>query len=48
LQACSQTRLRVIAYEDGFLQAPDRFMQRVVAIHENSASDSPARHALAA
>jgi SAM-dependent methyltransferase len=48
LQACSQTRLRVIAYEDGFLQAPDRFMQRVVAIRENSASDSPARHALPA
>jgi SAM-dependent methyltransferase len=29
LRLCSQ--LRVVAYEDGFLQDPDRFVQRVVA-----------------
>jgi SAM-dependent methyltransferase len=48
LQWCKDTGLRVIAYEDGFLPAPDRFMQRVVAIREKTSSNSPARHALAA
>jgi SAM-dependent methyltransferase len=48
LQVCQEAGLRVIAYEDGFLPAPDRFMQRVVAIREKSSSNSPAQHALAA
>jgi SAM-dependent methyltransferase len=48
LQVCSEAGLRVIAYEDGFLPEPDRFMQRVVAVREKSALNSPARHALAA
>jgi SAM-dependent methyltransferase len=48
LQMCSQSGLRVIAYEDGFEAKPERFMQRVVAIRENSSSISPSRHALAA
>jgi SAM-dependent methyltransferase len=48
LQACAQAGLRVIAYEDGFLREPDRFMQRIAAVREKSASNSPARHALAA
>jgi SAM-dependent methyltransferase len=48
LQVCKEAGLRVIAYEDGFLPAPERFMQRVVAIREKSSSNSPYRHALAA
>jgi SAM-dependent methyltransferase len=31
LQVCKEAGLRVIAYEDGFLNAPDRFVQRIVA-----------------
>jgi SAM-dependent methyltransferase len=48
LQLCGEAGLRVIAYEDGFLPAPDRFMQHVVAVREKSSLNSPARHALAA
>jgi SAM-dependent methyltransferase len=48
LSVCAEAGLRVIAYEDGFLPAPDRFMQRVAAVREKSASNSPAQHALAA
>jgi SAM-dependent methyltransferase len=29
--------LRVVAYEDGFLAAPDRFVQRIAAVREGSA-----------
>ena len=45
-RVCNDGGLRVIAYEDGFLSAPDRFMQRIVAVRGNSASISPVRHAL--
>ncbi|MEO8524871.1 MAG: methyltransferase domain-containing protein [Caldimonas sp.] len=38
--------LRIVAYEDGFLDDPDRFVQRIVAVRERHAS-SPARHRLA-
>ncbi len=41
---------RVVAYEDGFLNTPDRYVQRVAAVREVSeplASTSPARHPLA-
>ncbi|NJS36302.1 MAG: class I SAM-dependent methyltransferase [Brachymonas sp.] len=31
LQVCRAANLRVIAYEDGFLDSPDRFVQRIVA-----------------
>jgi SAM-dependent methyltransferase len=48
LQWCKQAELRVIAYEDGFLPLPARFMQRVVAIREKTSSNTPPRHALAA
>jgi SAM-dependent methyltransferase len=48
LQVCSQSQLRVIAYEDGFLPEPDRFMQRVVAVRQKSSSIPPTRHALRA
>ena len=29
--------LRIVAYEDGFLNAPDRFVQRIVAVRETTA-----------
>jgi SAM-dependent methyltransferase len=32
--------LRVIAYEDGFLDAPPRFVQRIAAVHPAAASTS--------
>jgi SAM-dependent methyltransferase len=32
LAACAE--LRVVAYEDGFLSAPERFVQRIVAVRE--------------
>jgi SAM-dependent methyltransferase len=39
--------LRVVAYEDGFLDAPARFVQRVAAVREAAdASGAPARHPL--
>lgn len=37
--------LRVVAYEDGFLTEPDRFMQRIAAVREVPATQ-PARHPL--
>lgn len=46
LQVCQRAGLRVIAYEDGFLEQPDRFMQRIAAVRENSSSISPSRHLL--
>jgi len=40
--------LRVVAYEDGFLGTPDRFVQRIAAIRPIiSAIGLPQRHALA-
>ncbi len=44
LSFCAEQKLRVIAYEDGFSEQPERFMQRVVAVRENSASNLPARY----
>ncbi len=41
--------LRVVAYEDGFLREPDRFVQRIAAVRSDPsrASDAgPARHPL--
>lgn len=38
--------LRIVAYEDGFLDDPDRFVQRIVAVRERN-TGSPARHPLA-
>lgn len=37
--------LRVVAYEDGFLAEPDRFIQRIAAVREEPAA-RPARHPL--
>ncbi|WP_119154814.1 class I SAM-dependent methyltransferase [Caldimonas tepidiphila] len=38
--------LRVIAYEDGFLDGPARFVQRIVAVREPSSAAPPARYPL--
>jgi SAM-dependent methyltransferase len=38
--------LRVVAYEDGFLKDPDRFVQRVAAIRPAPGTPGPARCAL--
>ena len=45
--------LHVIAYEDGFLSAPERFVQRIVAVHTKTTPDfvlrydlSPSLHSL--
>lgn len=43
LQACAG--LRVVAYEDGFLDTPARYVQRVAAVHEHAGASAP-RHAL--
>ena len=44
LAACAG--LRVVSYEDGFLQKPDRFVQRVTAVRELPGPAGPARHLL--
>ncbi|WP_431111783.1 class I SAM-dependent methyltransferase [Variovorax paradoxus] len=47
LAACQG--LRVVAYEDGFLAEPDRFVQRVAAVRAGGASSGePDRHLLPA
>jgi hypothetical protein len=35
--------LRVVAYEDGFLDAPARFVQRIAAVREPLAPSGPLR-----
>lgn len=44
LRACEG--LRIVAYEDGFLGAPERFVQRVAAIRETADGGPPPRHGL--
>jgi SAM-dependent methyltransferase len=39
--------LHVVAYEDGFLPDPERFVQRVVALRPRPPGGAPARHPLA-
>ena len=47
LAACRE--LRVVAYEDGFLAEPDRFVQRIAAVRAgNAASGLPERRLLRA
>jgi SAM-dependent methyltransferase len=43
LKACEG--LRIVAYEDGFVDAPDRFVQRIAAVRP-LATTTPARHHL--
>jgi SAM-dependent methyltransferase len=38
--------LRVIAFEDGFLGAPERFVQRIAAVRESGDRGDPARYPL--
>lgn len=38
--------LRVIAYEDGFVAAPDRFVQRIAAVRPHEDAPAPTRHLL--
>ena len=44
LQACAA--LRIVAYEDGFLDAATCFVQRVAAVQVTESSGPPARHRL--
>lgn len=44
LQACAG--LRVVAYEDGFMHPPDRFVQRIAAVRELADSAPPPRYNL--
>jgi SAM-dependent methyltransferase len=44
LQACEG--LRVVAFEDGFLDAPERFVQRIAAVREAPGGALPARYPL--
>jgi SAM-dependent methyltransferase len=40
LQVCADAGLRVVAYEDGFLATPERFVQRVAAVRPLAEQDS--------
>lgn len=44
LQACAG--LRVVAYEDGFLPDPERFVQRIAAVRELAEPVTPPRYGL--
>jgi len=44
IRACAG--LQVVAYEAGFLQNPDRFVQRVTAVRELPSPGGPSRHLL--
>ena len=38
--------LRVVAFEEGFMAQPERFVQRIVAVRETTSTDSPVRYPL--
>jgi SAM-dependent methyltransferase len=38
--------LRVVAFEEGFLAHPERFVQRIVAVRETSETQTPVRYPL--
>ena len=44
LEVCRD--LRIVAFEEGFLASPDRFVQRIVAARPHAHSTSPIRYAL--
>lgn len=49
LKLCAAPEWRVVAFEDGFLHGPDRFIQRIAAIRNGASSnpaEPPARYAL--
>jgi SAM-dependent methyltransferase len=43
---CVAQGLRVVAYEDGFLDAPPRFVQRIAAVCVAASASTPQRYAL--
>jgi SAM-dependent methyltransferase len=45
LQVCSG--LRIVAYEDGLLRGPERFVQRICAVREATGLPQPPRYPLA-
>lgn len=45
LSACAG--LRVVAYEDGYLDAPERFVQRIAAVRPHADNATPPRYFLA-
>jgi len=44
LEVCRD--LRVVAFEEGFLSSPDRFVQRIVAVRAQAHANSPIRYPL--
>jgi len=44
LSVCQE--LRVVAFEEGFLAQPERFVQRIVAVRETRSAQTPARYPL--
>jgi len=47
LAACAAPGWRVVAYEDGFLDAPPRFVQRIAAVRQPDQPDAaPPRYPL--
>ncbi|HJV61588.1 MAG TPA: class I SAM-dependent methyltransferase [Albitalea sp.] len=38
--------LRIVAFEDGFVAPPERFVQRIAAVRERSGGTAPARYPL--
>jgi SAM-dependent methyltransferase len=38
--------LRVVAFEEGFLAQPERFMQRIAAVRETQGTETPVRYPL--
>jgi hypothetical protein len=38
--------LRVVAFEEGFLPQPERFVQRIVAVHGTGLQPTPLRYPL--
>ena len=46
LRVCAA--MRVVAYENGYLAAPERYVQRIVAVNEAglSTAGAPARYSL--
>lgn len=46
VRAAPQPGWRVLGYEDGFLDAPPRFVQRIAALREAAGAASPARYPL--
>ncbi|MDO5288174.1 MAG: class I SAM-dependent methyltransferase [Pseudomonadota bacterium] len=47
LRTCAQPGWRIVAYEDGFLSGPDRFVQRIAAVRQGpQPTGTPPRYPL--